>query len=163
MTTGRKALANPCAVPRYRGEFRARRLTLGARKLPAAILSLAVGITSCAAVAGSFTLEAGQPQQIAGNERMPRSIIETRFRIVAALPADSARQRSPPAAYACDDLAFRFLNTEKCSDARGKHMVQPRRAPAVIMAHSGPLSPDFDQSQACGTRLTNSLEHCRLD
>ena len=160
MPTGRKAFANPCAIPRYRAEFGARRPSAG--KLPAVLLGLAVGITSCTAIAGSLRLEA-QPQRIATTQPTPRSIIDSRFFIVPAPAIDSAGQRPGPAADACDDLAFRFLNAERCSDARGRHVAQTARSATVVVAHSGAGSPDLNQSLACDAGLRDSREHCSLD
>lgn len=160
MSTGRKAFSNPRAIPRYRGEFGAWRPSTG--KLPAVLLGLAVGITGCAAIAGSLPLET-QPQQIVAPAPTPRSIIEARFFIAAAPAIDSARQRPSQAADTCDDLAFRFLNTERCTDAHSKHVAQTGRAATVVIAHSGAASPDLSQSQVCEAGLKDRRQHCTLD
>jgi hypothetical protein len=164
MTTDRKA---SCVVPRYRAEFALRRPSFRARKLPAIVLGITVGITSFAAVAGSFTLETGQsPQTVSkavASERTPRSVIETRFVIVPTPAADNVAKRRPQAQDACDDLAFRFLNSQRCSDSPGKHIALTHRAAIVVIAHSGAPSADLDQSQACEAGLPDSREHCRLD
>jgi hypothetical protein len=161
MSTVRKALASPCAVPRNRAEFGARRPSSRVRKLSALVLGLTIGTASFAALAGSFTLEAGQPPQAASNQRTPRTIIETRF--VVAPSAGNARKLPPQAEDVCDDLTFRFLNSEKCSDSRGKHGAPPRRAPTVVIAHSGAPSLALNQSQVCDAGSRVSPGHCKFD
>lgn len=165
MNGGRRALAKQWAIPRYRAEFGAQRRSV--RKLPAVIFGIAIGTASCAAIAGSFTLETGQPPQKAARaaaaERTPRSAIETRFLIVSAPAASTARKRSVQAEDACDDLAFRFLNSERCADGRGKHLAPPRRAATVVIAHSGTPSLDVNQSRACDAGLDERGGHCRFD
>jgi hypothetical protein len=161
MNTVRKALVSPCAVPRYRGELRARPPSSRMSKLPAMILGLTVVTASCAAIAGSFTLETGELPQAASTLRTPRTIIETRFLIAPA--AGNVRKLPPQAEDVCDDLAFRFLNSEKCADSRGKHGAPPRRAPTVVTAHSGTPSLALNQSRACDTGLNESGGHCGFD
>jgi hypothetical protein len=165
MMIGRKALAKPRAVPRYRAEFGALRPAARVSNLAAVVLGIAIGSISCAAIAGSLTLETGQPQRIAATAPTPRSVIETRFFIVTAPAAADAMKHSLQTADACDDLAFRFLNPEKCTDSRGRHMAvaQPSRAATVVVAHSGAPSPDLNQNYACEVALRDSREHCRLD
>jgi len=142
---------------RYEAAFGARPASAARRRLGAILVCLTVGIACFGTSVTSFTLERGHRPQ-ADARTTPQFVIDNAF--LALRPASaSAHERQTQTADACDDMAYRFLNADRCS-VPAPHV---KRTPAHSKVSAMPARPaaqaaDAPKSRKCGVRFASRNE-----